>query len=169
LHNRLNSRSYNLQTWVPLWTLPKGKILDFIIANPSSHLRKIKSNLNYSMGTVQYHLTMLEKEGKIKSIKTKYYKNYYEVNESDENILAILSLDSPRSIITYLIEHESSTHQGISKGVGLTSSTISWHMKRLIQLQIVKSEYSGKYTVYCLRDRDYVLYNINKCKCPLPI
>ena len=45
---------------------PKSKILDFIIENPSSHLRKIKNNLGFSMGTIQYHLTMLEKEGKIK-------------------------------------------------------------------------------------------------------
>jgi len=169
LQNRLNSWSNDLQSWVLLWTLPKEKILDFIIANPSSHLRKIKSSLNYSMGTVQYYLNMLEKEGKIKSIKTKYYKNYYGISESDENILAILNLDSPRSIITYLIQHEPSTHQGISKGVGLTSSTVSWHMKRLIQLQIVKSEYSGKFTVYCLRDRNYVLSKINKCKYQLSV
>lgn len=143
---------------------PKGKILDFIITNPSSHLRKIKNNLNYSMGTIQYYLKMLEKEGKIKSIKTNHYKNYYEINESDEDILSILNLDSPRSIILYIIQHERSTHQDISKGTGLSSSTVTWHMKRLTELQIVKSEFSGKYTTYCLRDRNYVLSNINKCK-----
>ncbi|MFB5612600.1 MAG: FaeA/PapI family transcriptional regulator, partial [Nitrosarchaeum sp.] len=62
---------------------PKEKILEFIVSNPSSHLRKIKINLEYSMGTIQYYLKILEKEGKIKSIKTKFYKNYYHISESD--------------------------------------------------------------------------------------
>ena len=63
---------------------PKTKILEFIVANPSSHLRKIKTNLGYSMSTVQYHLQVLEKEKKIKSSKIKYRRNYFAVNESDE-------------------------------------------------------------------------------------
>lgn len=143
---------------------PKDKILDFIMANPSSHLRKIKNHLGFSMGTVQYYLAMLESEGKIKSTKTKFYKNYYHVNESDDKILHVLNLESPRNIVIFLIQHEPSTHQEIAKGVGLSSSTISWHMKRLLELQIVQTEYSGKYTVYHLRDRNNVLCNINKCK-----
>lgn len=143
---------------------PKVKILDFIIANPSSHLRKIKNNLGFSMGTIQYYLAMLEKEGKIKSTKTKFYKNYYHIHESDDKILSVLNLDSPRNIVIFLIQHEPSTHQEIAKGVGLSSSTISWHMKRLIELQVVMTEYSGKYTVYRLRDRTNVLSNLNKCK-----
>lgn len=143
---------------------PKEKILEFIIANPSSHLRKIKNNLKYSMGTVQYHLGMLENEGKIKSVKTKFYRNYYHINESDEKVLSVLNLDSPRSIVMYLIQHEPANHQEIAKGIGLSSSTVSWHMKRLLELQVVETEFSGKYTIYCLRDRDNVLVNLSKCK-----
>lgn len=143
---------------------PKVKILEFVIDNPSSHLRKIKTNLGYSMSTVQYNLTVLEQEKKIKSIKTKFYKNYYGINESDENILSILNLDSPRSIVMYLIQNGSATHKDIANGIGLSSSTVSWHMKRLIELQVVQTEYSGKYTVYSLTDRNKVLNNINKYK-----
>jgi len=143
---------------------PKDKILDFIISNPSTHLRKIKNSLGFSMGTIQYHLVMLEKEGKIKSVKTRFYKNYYRIDESDEKILSVLNLDSPRNIIMYLIQHEPSTHQEISKGVELSSSTISWHMKRLIELQVVQTKYSGKYTIYSLNDKDNVLNNLKKCK-----
>lgn len=144
--------------------LPKGKILDFIITNPSSHLRKIKNNLGFSMGTIQYNLAMLEKEGKIKSVKTRFYKNYYHIDESDEKILSVLNLNSPRNIVMYLIQHEPSTHQEIANGVELSSSTVSWHMKRLIKLQVVQTVYSGKYTIYHLKDRDNILSNLRKCK-----
>lgn len=143
---------------------PQTKILEFIINNPSSHLRKIKNSLGFSMGTIQYHLNILEKEGKIKSVKTKFYKNYYHINESDEQILSVFNLESPRSIIMYLLQNEPSTHQDIAKGIELSSSTVSWHMKRLLDLNVVDYEYSGKYTLYHLTNRDNVLENLGKCK-----
>jgi len=143
---------------------PRIKILEFIIANPSSHLRKIKNNLTYSMGTIQYYLAILEKEGKIKSVKTKFYRNYYHIDETDEEILSVFNLKSPRNIIIYLIQNEPATHQNIAKGLRLSSSTISWHMKRLIELHVVQTEYSGKYTIYKITDRESVLRNLNKCK-----
>ncbi|ABX13222.1 winged helix-turn-helix transcriptional regulator [Nitrosopumilus maritimus] len=142
---------------------PKEKILDFIINNPGSHLRMIKKNVQFSMGTVQYHLNTLEKEGKIKSSKTRFYKNYYHINESDEKLLSVFNLESPRSIIMYLLQHQPSTHQEIAKGIELSSSTVSWHMKRLLESNIVESEYSGKYTLYRLVDREKVLENLKKC------
>ncbi|AJM91781.1 MULTISPECIES: winged helix-turn-helix transcriptional regulator [Nitrosopumilus] len=143
---------------------PQEKILEFIINNPSSHLRKIKNNLGFSMGTIQYHLNILEKEGKIKSVKTKFYKNYYHISESDDKVLSVFNLESPRSIILYLLQHEPSTHQDIAKRIELSSSTVSWHMKRLLELNIVESEYSGKYTLYRLVNRENVLENLRKCK-----
>ena len=106
-------------------SMPKQDILEFIINNPSSHLRKIKKSLDYSMGTIQYYLDMLEKEGKIKSVKTRFYKNYFYINESDEAVFSVLNLESPRNIIIYLIQNEPSTHQDIAKGIGLSSSTVS--------------------------------------------
>jgi len=144
-------------------SLSKQEILEFIIDNPSSHLRKIKKSLDYSMGTIQYYLDMLEKEGKIKSVKTRFYKNYFHINESDEEVLSVLNLESPRNIIIYLIQNEPSTHQDIAKGIGLSSSTVSWHMKRLIELKIVKSEYLGKFTIYSLYDRDAILKILSRC------
>ena len=44
-------------------------IRDFIQRNPGSHLRRIKKELNISMGTVQYQLNRLEKNGIITSSK----------------------------------------------------------------------------------------------------
>ena len=143
---------------------PQKQILEFIINNPSAHLRKIKNNVGFSMGTIQYHLNILEKEGKIKSVKTKFYKNYYHVRESDDKVLSVFNLESPRSIILYLLQHEPSTHQEIAKGIELSSSTVSWHMKRLLESNIVDSEYSGKYTLYSLTNRENVLVNLQKCK-----
>ena len=133
---------------------PRDMILQFIIDNPSTHLRKIKNCLNYSMGTTQYHVSNLEKEGKIISKRNGFYKNFYHVGIEPEEIMSILNLDSPRKIILYLWENEPSNHLEIAKGVGLSSATISWHMKKLIQIGMISLRYDGKYSIYSLKNRD---------------
>lgn len=141
---------------------PKAKILEFIVDNPSSHLRKIKTSLGYSMGTIQYYLVMLEKEKKIKSNKIKYYRNYFAVNESEEKILSILNLESPRRIIIHLVQNEPSTHTEIANKVNLSSSTVSWHMKKLLKSDIVQSEFSEKFTLYRLKNRNRIVNCLKK-------
>ena len=42
-------------------------------------LRQIKKELNISMGTTQYHLEKLEKEGKITTTKKGLYKYYFPI------------------------------------------------------------------------------------------
>lgn len=134
---------------------PKEKILQFIIDNPSVHLRKIKKNLGYSMGTTQYHVSSLENEGKIISKRSSIYKNYYHVGINTKNeLMAILNLESPRKIILYVLENEPCNHGEIAKGVGLTSSTISWHMKKLIEFGVIGFRYDGKYSIYSIRNKE---------------
>jgi len=146
---------------------PREQILTFIDLIPGSHLRKIQKKLTLPLGTIQYHLKVLEREGKIKSVRTKFYKNYYSSRESDEQILAILNLDSPRKIIQFLAKNESVTHQQICKAIGLTSSTVSWHMKRLVELGLVQIHYEKKFKIYSLKNRNEVLKCLARRKPPI--
>lgn len=133
---------------------PREKILQFIINNPSTHLRKIKKNLGYSMGTTQYHVSSLENEGKIFSKRNGFYKNYYHVGTNTDNeLMTVLNLESPRKIILYLLENEPCNHREIAKGVGLTSSTVSWHMRKLIEFGVVGLRYNGKFSIYSIRNK----------------
>jgi predicted transcriptional regulator len=71
-------------------------VLDFVQQNPGSHLRKIKKELNISMGTVQYQLYRLEKKGLITSSNRGFYRHYFhvEIKGFDKDILEILSHDT---------------------------------------------------------------------------
>ena len=133
---------------------PKGNILQFIIDNPSTHLRKIKKSLGYSMGTTQYHVTSLEKEGKIISKRGGFYKNYYHIGITTNNeLMTILNLESPRKIILYLLENEPCNHREIAQGIGLTSSTVSWHMKKLVEFGAISLHYDGKFSIYSIKNK----------------
>ena len=61
------------------------KLLSFIQDNPGYHLRRIKRVMGISMGTVQYHLDRLEKNGKITSTKRGFYKYYFPIGIFKEN------------------------------------------------------------------------------------
>ena len=144
---------------------PHNQILEFIIDNPGAHLRKIKKTLDYSMGTIQYHVTKLENKGTIISQRNGFYKNYFHVSETDQNeIMSVLNLESPRKILLYIVKNEPCSHMDISKGVGLASSTVSWHMKKLVDKEIVQLHYDGKFSIYLIKNKSELLSLLDKFK-----
>ena len=113
-------------------------IRDFIQRNPGSHLRRIKKELNISMGTVQYQLNRLEKNGIITSSKRGFYRYYFPVaiKGFDREILEILSQDTVP------------TQAEIVKEVGISHASINWHMQRLIALDVIEVIKEGNYKRY---------------------
>ncbi len=131
----------------------RSRIFELIQKNPGTHLRKIVKELRLAMGDVQYHLDILEKSGKIKSRRSGLRRNYYSmaiVNEKDEIILAFLRQETSRDILVYLIEHPNSTQMDIAEFMHFSSPTISWHMSRLIDNDIVWSTREGRNVRYSI-------------------
>ena len=144
---------------------PRNNILEFIRKNPSTHLRKIKNTLGYSMGTIQYHVAKLENDGVIFSKRTGFYKNYFHVGESDQtDVMSILNLESPRRILLYVAKNEPCSHMDIAKGIGLSSSTVSWHMKKLVDKGIIQLRYDGKFSIYLIKNKSELLPLLSKFK-----
>ena len=70
------------------------RVFEFIYNNPGSHFRKIKKELNLSVGTIQYQLNKLEKDGKIISIHHRFYKFYFPngiFQDHEKQILQVLN------------------------------------------------------------------------------
>jgi predicted transcriptional regulator len=61
------------------------KLLLFIQGNPGCHLRRIRTIMGVSMGTVQYQLDKLEKMGKVTSSRRGLYKYYFPAGLFNEN------------------------------------------------------------------------------------
>ena len=55
------------------------RIFHFINNNPGCHFRKIKKEVDLSIGTVQYNVNKLEKDGKVIYISRNIYRCYYNV------------------------------------------------------------------------------------------
>ncbi len=125
--------------------------MHFIEENPGCHLRSIKKTLNVSIGTAQYHLSILEKAGKITSFRRGFYKFYYlsgifENNEKD--ILQVFRQETPREMLLFVLENKNPTQTEIVNKIGISRAAINWHINRLIQLKLLEEHRIGKYKRY---------------------
>ena len=145
LHTEYDNKDQN--------TLPPNgrRIYEYIVDNPSCHVRKISRELDLAIGDTQYHLKILEKKDLIKSRRVGLFRMYYAVaicRERQQSILAVLGQEVPRDIILFLIESPGATQIDISRHESLTPPTINWHMSRLIEIGLVSRRKKGKFVKY---------------------
>ncbi|HKU32331.1 MAG TPA: winged helix-turn-helix transcriptional regulator [Candidatus Nitrosotalea sp.] len=132
-------------------TTNEDRILEYIQRNPGCHLRRIKNDLDMSMGTTQYHLNSLEKAGKIISERHSLHRFYFPVGIFElkqKNIMKILNQDTLREILLFIIERKNPTQTEISERIKITAASVNWHIKRLLELGIVNETREGKFKRY---------------------
>lgn len=129
------------------------RILRFVQENPSCHLRKIKKKLELAMGTVQYHLDRLEKAGRITSHRHGLHKYYFVVGvfeENEKHLLEVLSNETAREILMFIVEQQNPSQTDISKHIGISPASVNWQIKRLVAFEIVDEIREGKFKRYKL-------------------
>src|SRR5919202_983513 len=144
---------------------PENKlyIYKYIVNYPGVHLRKICRELGLAMGDTQYHLSILENEGRIKSRRVGNHRHYYPVtipNEQNESILAFLRQETIRDILIYLLENPGSSQQVLANFMNVSSPTIKWHMSRLIESDLVMTTREGKVVKYFIKDPKSLTYSL---------
>ena len=131
-----------------------SNILSYIREHPGCHLRQIRSELEISMGTAQYHLGRLEKAGKVTSTSHGFYRYYFPAGlfqDNEKNLLEVLSHETAREIVMFIIEQKGPTQTEIADKIGVAPASISWHVARLIQFQVVSEIREGKFKRYSLQ------------------
>ena len=139
------------------------KVLSFIQTNPGSHLRRIKREMDVSMGTAQYHLDKLEKMGKITSTRRGLYKYYFPsglFKKNEKDILEVLTHETARKILMFIMEQKNPTQTDIVNNVRISSRSISWHVGRLVALKVISEIKDGKYKRYELQDDARVIITL---------
>lgn len=137
-------------------------IYNYISLNPGSYLRKIYRDVGLAMGDTQYHLSVLEKKGYVKSRKVGKHRHYYPMSVNsgqDELMLVFLKQAVTRDILVYLIENIGATQSDLSNFKHFSTPTIYWHMKRLINSGLVVGIKEGNVIRYYVKD----ISNLTEC------
>ena len=130
-------------------------IYNYISLNPGAYLRKIFRGVGLAMGDTQYHLSVLEKKGYVKSWKVGKHRHYYPMSVNsgrDELILVFLEQTVTRNILVYLIENIGATQSDLSNFIHSSTPTIYWYMKRLINSGLVVGSKEGNVIRYYVKD-----------------
>jgi predicted transcriptional regulator len=130
-------------------------IYNYISLNPGTYLRKIFRGVGLAMGDTQYHLSVLEKKGYVKSRKVGKHRHYYPMSVNsglDELMLVFLKQAVTRDILVYLIENIGATQKDISNFKHFSTPTIYWYMKRLINSGLVVGVKEGDVIRYYVKD-----------------
>lgn len=129
------------------------RVLQYVIDHPGCYLRQIRKALDVSMGTTQYHLHLLEKNGRILSRKRGFHKYFFPpatFRDNEKDLLEVLSSETAREVLILIIEEGNPTQSAIADRIGMSAPSASWHLKRLIDSRIISETREGKYKRYQL-------------------
>ncbi len=137
----------------------RRRIYQFIRSHPGLHLRALEKRLGIALGDLRYHLEYLEKKGLVGSRTDGYRKTFFsakDVSLPDRDVLALLRQRAPRRIVLHLMLRESSTFEELREELGVSKSTLSFHLGKLTSKGLVKSARREGRNVYDLPDKEAV-------------
>lgn len=130
----------------------KELLLKHIEQMPGLRYRELLRLTGFVNGVLTYHLSALEKANTIKVDRQSRATRYYPANISDSHssILRFIRHEPIRKILVFILEHDMCTFQEIVEHTGKAPSTVSTHLKRLKEANIIsvrRGEYLQLYQV----------------------
>ena len=128
----------------------RKKIYHLIKEFAGCHFREVERISKLPTGTVKYHLDYLTKHGLINQVKEGNNLRYFPRNFHSENkkLMGLLRQKSIRNILLFILMHNNCNHNQIVKYVKLSPSTVSWHLKKLEESNIIGFIRKGRNTYY---------------------
>lgn len=129
----------------------RAGIYRLIQAEPGISTKDIADRLDLAWGTVTHHLGKLEKRRFVVSKKYGKYRRYFANGEGGtdrKDVLAVLRLDRTGDVAALIRSQPGVTQKAVSEALGVSSSTILWHVKRLEEVQLVTKVREGKLVRY---------------------
>ena len=135
----------------------RGEIMAYIAANPGIYLRELSEDLGLSMGVVQYHVWVLTRRGEVEEYRSGRYRRFFgaaKYQEADRMVISLLRQGTAGRILTLLSGEQSLTHTKLATILGVTSQALTWQMKRLRTMGVVRTSPSQNLAPrsYCLVD-----------------
>ncbi|MEW6069116.1 MAG: winged helix-turn-helix transcriptional regulator [Candidatus Thermoplasmatota archaeon] len=137
----------------------RKKIYLHISKFPGSYLREIQKALQLETGVLQYHLGYLEKKGLITVKEERYRKRYFPAGKipyGDKDIISLLRQRILRRIVVYVLLNPRATYNQIAAQFTISHSTFSYHLKKLLESNVIKQIKEGAEPFYEVADEDKI-------------
>jgi len=130
----------------------RREIYEHIQDEPGINLRGLADEIDVAWGTLLHHLKKLEDEHLVQSERYGKYRRFFQngstFTEEDQQRLAALSTPSTARVAEYILENPGSSQSEVGDAIGVTASTVLFHVKRLKEVDLVEQEREGRYVHY---------------------
>jgi len=142
----------------------RKKVYDIVRRFPGLHLREISRQAGMSATLTEYHLNFMEKVGLVSQLNDGQYTRYYPrdrvgtgavtdtLSPDDKKIMAMLRQRIPFQVVLYLLKNGSARHGELVPLMGVSASTLSHHLNKLVRRGIITKTRSGEDRGYRLTD-----------------
>ena len=128
---------------------------------PGVHFRALFDELDYAKGTLQYQLRQLEDADLVETSDDGEYTRYYPAGSFDAEDRAVVNAlrrTIARRILAYLASEGPMTTSDLADHLEKSPSTISWHLSKLGDADLVTKERDGRQVFYEPTDPEQVRY-----------
>jgi predicted transcriptional regulator len=138
-------------------------ISSLLSKNPGLYLSEIATMLHQSPQLTDYHLQTMEKNGFLIGVKEEgeYYRRYYLKNDSigirDKRIVALLQQEHLFKIILVIVKQPGIRHKDLSEFLGIDPSTLTHHMNRLKDDDLIETTAEGKEKMYRIKNKKEIM------------
>src|SRR5215211_5320092 len=144
------------------------KIIKCVNERPGIRYRELLRITGVSNGVLSYHLNLLDNSGKVRVNRvnnrvTRYFSHDVSIVES--NVIGLLRQNTTRKIIIYILESEPCGFNDIVKYTKKVPSTVSWHLSRLKDANIINARRQNELNYYEIKIDKFTLKKLlNKYK-----
>jgi predicted transcriptional regulator len=121
----------------------RGQIHGYIIANPGEHYSSIRDALDLNNGTLAYHLQRLQSESLVKSAFDGTHRRFYPAGMKVPEPMQDGLTEVQRIIVSRIIGRPGISQRELGSLMGLSPSTINFHMDRLVARGVMRRERDG--------------------------
>lgn len=129
----------------------RRRIYERILAVPGIHLRRLAREVAVPVGTLEHHLHLMERHGLVRSFVESHRRAVVAAEDAAVDELPILHLLRQRTwrrLLLELLREPDLTFPEIVARIGLTPSTVSYHLTRLRLRGVLAKTTVGRTALY---------------------
>jgi DNA-binding transcriptional ArsR family regulator len=115
--------------------------------NPGTYLLELVDMLESPLGTLTWHLRILEREGLVKSIKFAgkrlYFPKMLRSQEAEKAYLTMRS-DTAQRIFLFVLNNQGCYQEQMAENLGVHHDTVRWHVSRMEEVGLLKVIREGR-------------------------
>ncbi|MBW3582279.1 MAG: helix-turn-helix domain-containing protein [Euryarchaeota archaeon] len=146
----------------------RRRVYRYVERYPGLHLAEVARGTGLGTNHAKYHLGYLERHGLVTGRTEEGYRRFWpkeaselgpvdRIPSGDKKVLALLRRPVPLRIVLSLLERDEASQVSLLADVDVAQSTLSYHLKRLVEAGVLEVDKRGRERVFRLVEHDRLL------------